>query len=170
MKRSISEIGLKFIEDWEGRKSRVYLDSGGAPSIGIGHLLTKSERQSGKITITSKLGTEIVRYSNGLNDQQINNLLTQDLAKPEKVVNDKVTVTLSQYQYDALVIFTFNVGTTAFSESTLLKILNKGLLLEVVPQFRRWIYDNGAQVKGLKNRREAEILLWNNQWRLQHND
>ena len=33
--------GKNLFKDWEGLVTHVYLDSGGAPTIGIGHLLTQ---------------------------------------------------------------------------------------------------------------------------------
>jgi len=165
----LSSIGKTFVEEWERRRSKVYLDSGGAPTIGIGHLLTKSERQSGKIILITDTGSEVVKYSNGITDSQIDTLLVMDMSNSEKIINVKVKQPLSQNQYDSLAIFVFNIGVSAFAESTLLKVLNKGLMLEVIPQFRRWVMDNGVKVKGLVNRREAEILVWNNQWRIKYN-
>jgi len=114
-------------------------------------------------------GSEVVKYSNGITDSQIDTLLVMDMSNSEKIINVKVKQSLSQNQYDSLAIFVFNIGVSAFAESTLLKVLNKGLMLEVIPQFRRWVMDNGVKVKGLVNRREAEILVWNNQWRIKYN-
>lgn len=157
-----SQNGIKFLGAEEGRRSKTYLDSGGAPTIGIGHLLTKSERTSGKIFITT-LNTS-VKYSQGLTEEQIDALLISDLIAVESTVNKNVYVPLLQCQYDALVSFTFNIGNSSFTESTLLKKVNQKMLDQVPIQMRRWIHDNGKVVKGLVNRREAEILLWANKW------
>jgi len=51
-----SQAGKKALGEMEGCKLAMYMDSGGAPSIGIGHLLTKSERTSGKIVIGAMIG------------------------------------------------------------------------------------------------------------------
>jgi len=67
---------------------------------------------------------------------------------------------LNRNQFTALVSFVFNVGVTAFRESTLLRVLNFGRYTEVPSQLKRWIYDNGVVVNGLINRRNAEIELW----------
>ena len=72
-----------------------------------------------------------------------------------------VKVPLNQNQFDALVSFVFNVGNNAFRDSTLVKVLNAGHFDQVPTQLRRWIRDNGKIVKGLINRREKEIALWN---------
>lgn len=79
----------------------------------------------------------------------------------EDAVNESVTVTLSQNQFDTLVSFSFNVGRGAFQNSTLLKKLNHGMYDEVPIQLKRWVFAGGQRVRGLEVRRENEIKLWN---------
>lgn len=157
MSMTVGQSGKNLFKEWEGLVTHVYLDSGGEPTIGIGHLLTRSERTSGKIIIQG----QAVSYQNGLTEQQCWELLDQDLDGAEKAVNEAVTVPLSQNQFDALVSFVFNVGTGAFRGSTLLKLLNQAQYNQVPAQLRRWVRDNGKVVQGLVNRREKEIALWN---------
>lgn len=152
-----SERGKKLFAEWEGIRHQVYLDSGGCPTIGIGHLLTRSERLSGKIAIGGKLGD----YREGLTEQQCWDLLEEDLAWAERAVNDLVRFPLNQNQFDALVSFVSNVGRRAFADSTLLKLLNQGYYESVPTQLSRWNRDNGFVVAGLTNRRNKEIALWN---------
>jgi lysozyme len=153
----VGQNGKNLFKEWEGLVLHEYPDSGGAPTIGIGHLLTRSERISGKIVI----GGQALDYRDGLTEQQCWDLLDQDLDVAENAVNAAVTVALNQNQFDALVSFTFNVGEGAFRGSTLLKLLNQGQYSEVPTQLRRWVRDNGQIVQGLVNRREKEITLWN---------
>lgn len=154
---NISESGKKLLAQWEGFKRTVYKDVAGLPTIGVGHLLTRNELSSGKIIIAN----ETVRYNDGLTEQQVYDLLDQDLDPAEGVVNESVRVSLSQNQFDALVSFAFNVGTSAFRNSTLLKRLNAGEYAEVPAQLRRWVHAGGKTVKGLVIRRNHEIELWN---------
>ena len=146
----------EFLTSVEGKYKQVYLDSGGEPTIGIGHLLTLSERRSGKIVI----GKAVVEYRYGLTDEQILSLCRQDIRTVVNVVNRGVKVILTQNQFNALVSFTFNVGNEGFLNSTLLRFLNQGQYDNVPTQLRRWKYDNGKVVQGLINRREKEIRLW----------
>ena len=134
----------------------VKLTVAGLKTIGVGHLLTQDELSSGKITI----GETVVRYAGGITEQQVYDLLGQDLARFDQTVNDKVTVLLKQFQFDALVSFSLNVGAGAFSSSTLLKVLNQGNYDEVPAQLRRWVFSGGNKVQGLVNRRENEVKLW----------
>jgi lysozyme len=157
MKLQMSQRGKELLAQWEGVELKVYKDSAGLPTIGVGHLLTRDELTSGKISIRG----EPIKYANGLTRQQAIELLDQDLDKFEEVINSSVKVDLSQNQFDALVAFTFNVGANAFRSSTLLKVLNQGQYLEVPNQLRRWVFSGGQRVQGLANRREKEIALWN---------
>jgi lysozyme len=153
----MSEHGRQLLKQWEGFKNKLYNDPAGLPTIGVGHLLTKSELSSGKIVINGVP----VEYDVGLSDQQVLDLLSQDVNPAVQLVTNKVTVGLNQNQFDALTSFTFNVGGAAFTGSTLLKLLNQGQYDEVPAQLRRWNKTGGKVIQGLINRRENEIKLWN---------
>lgn len=155
----MSQHGLALLTQWEGCELKVYNDAAGLPTIGVGHLLTKSELMSGKINI----GGVPVKYADGITQQQAEALLSQDLGPTEQAVNNGVKVALSQNQFDALTSFTFNVGVAAFSGSTLLKLLNQGQYDQVPTQLLRWTRAGGRVVQGLVNRRQNEIKLWNGQ-------
>jgi lysozyme len=155
----MSENGLELLKQWEGFELKVYKDSAGLLTIGVGHLLTKSELSSGKIVINGVT----VKYANGLTEQQALDLLSQDVQPAEQTVNTNVKVPLNQNQFDALVSFTFNVGGGAFKSSTLLKVLNQKQYTEVPTQLLRWTRAGGKVVQGLLNRRQNEIKLWNDQ-------
>lgn len=148
---------FELLEEIEGRDSKMYLDSGGAPTIGIGHLLSKEERLSGKIYING----EYIKYTDGLTEKQINDLVVQDVKLPVYVVNTSSKVPLNQNEFEALVSFVYNIGNTAFKNSTLLKLLRTGDYASVPAQMRRWVHDGGKVVKGLANRREKEVMHWN---------
>jgi lysozyme len=153
----MSEQGLELLKQWEGFKLNVYNDSAGLPTIGVGHLITQSERSSANIVINGVA----VKYAAGLTDQQVVDLLSQDVQPAEQSVNNGVKVPLNQNQFDALVSFTFNVGGGAFAGSTLLKVLNQRQYTEVPNQLLRWTKAGGKVVQGLVNRRQNEIKLWN---------
>lgn len=152
----ISERGKKLIERLEGSELVMYLDAGGLPTIGVGHLLSKSELMSGKLRILGK----VVRWHEGLTEQQCLDLLDQDLDLAELAVTAHVRATLAQHQFDALVSWVFNVGVGSLRDSTLLKLLNAGRYDQVPAQLRRWNKCASKVKKGLVNRREAEIAMW----------
>lgn len=152
-----SQTGIDSIKKSEGSVSTMYRDSVGLPTIGVGHLLLKSELSSGKLTIAGVP----VAWAKGLTSAQIEDLLRQDLHGTEEQVAKVVRVSLQQHQFDALVSFTFNVGGAAFANSQLAKRINAGQFEDVPGQLRRWIYAGGVVQEGLKKRREEEIRLWN---------
>lgn len=154
MSRQMTAQGMHALIAREGSRSKMYRDSAGLPTIGVGHLLTQSELSSGKINI----GGEIVRWHKGLSDKQITTLLDQDNEHAEHAVNEYVTVPLADHQFDALVSFVFNIGVGAFRRSTLLRLLNQGNYASVPAQLRRWIYAGGRPI--LRNRRESEVQQW----------
>lgn len=125
----------------EGLKLQAYKDSGGVWTIGVGHT-------------PSYEGQKITK-------DQAYELLSQDLKKFEDCIYNSVRVKLTNNQFAALVIFTFNIGQEAFKNSTLLKLLNQGKYDEVPAQLARWNKVNKQVVQGLVNRRSKEIELWN---------
>ena len=155
----MSEQALELLKQWEGFETKVYDDSAGLATIGVGHLITKSEQTSGAIVISGLP----IQYADGLTDQEVVDLLGQDVQPAEQAVNGGVQVVLDQNQFDALVSFTFNVGAGAFNSSTLLKVLNQGHYDQVPDQLRRWNKAGGQVVQGLVTRRENEVKLWDGQ-------
>ena len=58
------------------------------------------------------------------------------------------------------ICFAYNVGPTAFKNSTLLKKINNNDFVGAADEFDRWIYDNKVISKGLINRRKDEKKLF----------
>jgi len=157
----LSDRGLELLVELEGLRLRAYLDVAGLPTIGVGHLLTESEKNGGCLTING----EQIPWQNGITKEQALALLAQDVGWAEEAINKLVQVSLNQNQFDALVSFIFNVGIGAFRNSTLLRVLNDGDYEEVPSQLRRWVRVGGRGPEtgftALSNRREREIELWN---------
>lgn len=84
----------------------------------------------------------------------------QDLEEFEGYVDEYVKVPLTQYQFDALVSWTFNLGPTKLRRSTLLQKLNKRLYNEVPAEIKRWNKAGGKILRGLVRRRKAEALMF----------
>ena len=116
----ISEQGIELLIEREALRTKAYLDTVGVPTIGVGH--TGPEVY---------LGLEWSR-------QKCIEAFHEDLARFEDAINSHVTVNLTQYQFDALVSFSFNVGISAFIGSTLLKKINANSMDEAATQFDRW--------------------------------
>lgn len=78
----------------------------------------------------------------------------------ERAVNKNVKVKTSQNMFNALVSLVFNIGATAFANSTLLRKLNQGDYQGAWNEFPRWnkITKNGGKIisAGLTHRRAEE--------------
>lgn len=119
------------------------------------------------------------RWTNGVgntNDVDPNKEITEEqaaiqlkknVAMFERAVNESVTVELPQPIFDAMVIFSFNIGVAGFKSSTALKKLNKNdfdaACRWILPWNKITVYENGVAKKvvddGLKNRRFKEYTL-----------
>ncbi|MGF7157599.1 hypothetical protein GGR09_000961 [Bartonella heixiaziensis] len=95
-----------------------------------------------------------------ITQEQAEEILCEDLKQFENAVEKAVRVSLTDCQFAALVSFCYNVGTTAFCNSTLLKKLNKGDYEAVPTELQKWNKVGGKPLQGLANRRAAESGLW----------
>jgi lysozyme len=158
----MSPQGIRTLIDSEGSINTIYDDQAGLPTIGVGHLLKKSELSSGKIELSD--GSIIDLRKGKISDRSVERLLADDLIPREKSVYNLVDVPLEQEQFDALVHFAFNVGIGAFRKSTLLKRVNAGNFDAVPAEIRKWnIVTIGGKKQvsqGLANRREIECQMW----------
>lgn len=151
----LSPDGVRMLAAFEGNVSHVYLDQAGKETIGIGHLITDEERLRGAFIMPLQPG-------------QAEALLQLDVALAEGYVHRLVKVPLEQYQFDALVSFTFNLGGGALGSSKLLIRLNQGEYDAVPAELERWCKRKdprtGALVQdaGLLARRRAEGRVWQN--------
>jgi lysozyme len=108
----LSLHGQKLIKNFEGLRLSAYLDVAGIWTIGYGSTRYHDGRP---VRPGDKLDNEI----------QATALFANTLTWYEDAVNNYVKVPLSQNQFDALVSFTYNEGTYALKNSTLLKKLNQ---------------------------------------------
>lgn len=154
--RRVTQRGLEAIIRHEGIVLTPYRDVANLLTIGVGHLLTRSELSSGKIVI----GLEAVKWKDGITREQAMALLQKDLRPAEQVVEQDGGRGFSDRQFDALVSFVFNVGVGAYLGSTLRKRLLEGRYDEVPQQMLRWDRAGGIRVAGLTNRRKSEAALW----------
>jgi lysozyme len=69
--------------------------------------------------------------------------------------------TLNDYQFGALVSFTFNVGVANLRKSTLLKKVRKNPNdPTIADEFNKWVYAGGKKLMGLVQRRQLEATLY----------
>jgi GH24 family phage-related lysozyme (muramidase) len=148
--QTLSAAGLRFIAGFEGFSPRLYNDPGGHCTIGYGHLVHRGRCN----------GNEPEDFKREITREQGLDLLRRDTKVAERAVNQQVQVVLTQYQFDALVSFVFNVGAGAFGGSTLLLRLNQGEYKAVPAELMRWVNSGGRPLPGLVRRRRTEGVLF----------
>jgi lysozyme len=79
-----------------------------------------------------------------------------DVQKFEGALKRCVTVPLHQHEYDAFISLAYNIGDSAFCNSTLVRKLNAGDYAEACDQILRWDRFQGKPLRGLTLRRQAE--------------
>jgi lysozyme len=133
-------------EEFEGRYLTAYLCPAGKWTIGFGH--TGPEVKRG-MTITSA---------------EADRLLRVDMQSAAYSVSKLVRVSMSQGMFDALCDFVFNLGQTAFANSTLLRKLNAGDHAGAAAELPRWnkatVDGKLVELAGLTKRRHAEAEMF----------
>lgn len=147
---STSEEGLAFIARHEHFEPNVYPDEANHPTIGFGHRLVPGES-----------------FPDAIDEEQARHLLRSDVSLAEATVQRSVTSDLTQWQFDALVSFAYNVGSDAFRKSTLLRHINAGDFNAAAGEFMRWNQvrqqdGTSSPSPGLTSRRRAERDLFLN--------
>ncbi|AJJ61669.1 phage lysozyme family protein [Yersinia aldovae 670-83] len=124
-----SAAGLKLIADYEGCQLNAYQCSANVWTNGIGH-------------------TAGVKPNSVISEQQVALNLIAGVLRVERAIAVCMPVAMPQPVYDAVVSFTFNVGTGAACRSTLAFYVNKSDWRNACNQLPRWVYVNGVKTKG----------------------
>jgi|TARA_R110002050_G_scaffold124796_1_gene244127 lysozyme len=136
-----SNTGIDLIKHFEGCELKAYICPANVWTIGYGH--TKGVLDGDVITET-----------------QAHEMLVEELIEYENYINNAVTVSLNQNQFDAMVSWVYNLGSGNLNSSTLLKVLNSGDYAGVPEQIMRWNKAGGKVLAGLTKRRQAEANLF----------
>lgn len=140
--------GLELIKSFEGFYSKPYLDPIGIPTIGYGATYYPNKK---KVTMKDKPLTE----------KEASDLLKEMMVTYENDVKRLVKRELNQNQFDALVSFTYNLGSANLGKSTLLKKVNANPCDKTIKdEFLKWNKAGGKVLNGLTRRRNAEAELY----------
>lgn len=135
---SLSAIALVGLVAHEGYSDSAYVPvAGDVPTIGFG--TTEGVRMGDKTTPVKALTRAM-----------------QDVQKYEGALKQCVRVPLHQYEYDAFVSLSYNIGPTAFCRSTLVRKLNAEDYEGACREILRWDYFKGQKLPGLTKRRQEE--------------
>lgn len=135
-----SDIGVSLIKKWEGYRDTAYQCAAGVWTIGYGH-------------------TDGVLPGMVINRDVADRYLREDILEAEKAVNRYMPIyRFNQYQFDALVSFTFNCGT-----GNLDRLTKKGTrtIAQIATHLPAYNKVNGKPLQGLINRRAEELRLFN---------
>jgi lysozyme len=146
---NISKRGIQLLKDFEGLRLNAYKCSAGVATIGFGSCFYPDKSNV-------KIG-DVLRDKNEAEILLINTLEDYDIY----VSKYTKSVKLTQYQFDALVCFAFNVGLGNLSKSTLLKMVLSNPNDPKIPlEFAKWNKAGGKVVQGLVKRRQKEGELY----------
>lgn len=133
---AVSASLLVGVAVYEGYSDTPYLDSVGVPTIGFGRT---DNVKPGKTTVQREMIS-----------------LLNDLDWRKREISKCITVPLYPWELQAYLSLAYNIGTSAFCKSTLVKRLNAGEYAEACREILRWNRAGGRELAGLTRRREAE--------------
>jgi lysozyme len=141
----VSRTALELIKRFEGYRQTAAQLPDGRWTIGHGH------------TLTARQGAEV-------SSDDAEALLLYDLIAVAHALNEAVYTPLTQNQFDALASFVFNLGLDSFHQSSVLKRLNEGALIQAACEMELWRKANvGGErivIDALVRRRSAEKTLF----------
>lgn len=138
---ALSASGLIGILGYEGYSETAYIPvPGDVPTIGFG-------------------STKGVKLGDRITPEKAVERAYRDIMDTETAIHKCVDVPLSQGEYDAYTSLAYNIGTSAFCNSTLVKKLNARDYEGACAELRRWVYVKGKKSQGLVNRREKEYRM-----------
>jgi len=138
---AITKSTLSYITEEEGKRNKAYKDTKGLWTIGVGHLIKPDEQHLITATLT---------------DEEVEELLRSDLKWCSEAVEGAVKVPLQQAQFDALYSLCFNIGGTAFKNSTVVKKLNANDYQGAADAILMW---NKPAVLEKRRKRERDLFL-----------
>lgn len=143
-----SKKGIEIIKKFEGFRSKPYRCSAGVPTIGYGATYYPNGQK--------------VKLTDAAIDEKHATLLLEAMLNPyEKSVDSFCRDDINQNQFDALVSFAYNLGTSALKNSTLLKKVNKNPNdKSIALEFNKWRFSRGKELPGLVKRRKEESELY----------
>lgn len=145
----LSKKGFDFLAREEGLRLSAYRDQVGIPTIGFGNTFYED---GSKV----KMGDKITR-------ERAESLAKNILIQFEDAVNQKITSSINQNQYDALVSLAYNIGVAGFKGSTVARKVNANPNDPTIRQsFESWRYGtiNGKKEPILLGRRKREANLY----------
>ncbi|CAB4136292.1 COG3772 Phage-related lysozyme (muraminidase) [uncultured Caudovirales phage] len=104
-------------------------------------------------------GTRI-KLGDRITQAQAEELLAWEVSKKSMILNF-CELKVTQAQFDAIVLLTYNIGVGAFKDSTLRKMIKKNPEDPAIEaEWLKWHFAGGIPSRGLMNRRKGEYKIY----------
>ena len=143
----VNADGYALLKRFEGCRLKAYLCPAGVWTIGYGNTFYED-------------GTK-VKEGDVITQARAEQLAKNVIDKFAVSVRALIIQTLNENQFSACVSLAYNIGTGGFKKSSVFRKLNVNPLdASIADSFRLWNKGGGKVLRGLVNRREAEIQLY----------
>jgi len=132
------QIAVNMIKEFEGFRSNAYLDAVNIPTIGFGT-------------------TKNIKMGMFINKKQADKYLKGDLFRFEKYLNRKILRPLTNYEFDALISFVYNIGSL---KGNMYKSVIIGSPENIAYWMNKYVKAGGRILKGLVKRRKIESEVY----------
>ena len=148
---AVFPLCMPLIQGFEGFRAAPYKDSAGIPTIGYGTILYPS-------------GKAVSMNDAPVSQAQANDFLAYQMGLKSKAIAPLLQKPATLHQAAAMLSLAYNIGSTAFQSSTVLKRFNSGDLHAAADAFLLWdkatVDGKLVVVQGLLNRRQQERTLF----------
>jgi len=142
---------MPLIKKFEGFRGTPYLDSAGIPTIGYGTILYPN-------------GKSVAMTDKPVTDDEATGFLAYQMGLKSKAIAPMLQKAASLHQAAAMLSLTYNIGTSAFQSSSVLKRFNLGDIPGAADAFLMWdkatVDGQRVVIDGLHNRRVAERTIF----------
>lgn len=140
---------IDLVKHFEGFRGETYLDVGGLPTIGYGHLIQSGED-----------------FSDGITEEAASDLCLKELLEIWQGISGYISVDLTPYQAGAITSLAYNLGVHKLCDKTIIDRINVSDFDGAANEFPKWRLVSGKVVDGLVRRRKAEKLMFEGKdWR-----
>lgn len=143
---SVSLQCYDLVKHFEKFYAKSYVCPGGELTIGYGHTRFDKEPYFDR--------------NSAWTEEYASDVLEADLQGTIKILKKYVKVPLYQHEFDALISWTFNLGSGSLSSSTMLERLNEQKYREAADEMLKWDKTGGKTLAGLTRRRKSENYLF----------
>lgn len=142
----LSAGALAAIAGFEGYRGNAYDDGVGVQTIGYG--------------TTRYASGQVVKTGDKITPDRALIELAASADEHQRLLAKCIKVPLAQREWDALVSWAYNVGTSAACNSSLVRKLNAGDYTAACIELPKWNKAGGKVLPGLVKRRSAEVEMY----------